>query len=71
MPEAIRPLVEWALRQSHIHRVWAFCDVENRASARVFEKLGMHKEGTLRRWIVHPNVGEIPRDCYVYSCVKT
>jgi [ribosomal protein S5]-alanine N-acetyltransferase len=71
MVEAMRPVVEWALRQDRIHRVWSFCDVQNRASARVLEKLGMQREGVLRRFFVHPNVSDVPRDCYVYSCVKT
>lgn len=70
MPEALRPLVDWALHQDHIYRVWAFCDVDNRPSARVLEKVGMQKEGTLRRWMVHPNISNIPRDCFSYSCVK-
>jgi RimJ/RimL family protein N-acetyltransferase len=70
MAEAVRPLVEWALRQEAIHRVWSFCDVENRASARVLEKLGMQKEGILRRFFVHPNASDTPRDCYVYSRVR-
>ncbi|MCI0650822.1 MAG: GNAT family N-acetyltransferase [Planctomycetes bacterium] len=70
MPEALRPLVEWALGQVAIHRVWAFCDVDNLASARVLEKLGMEREGILRRWFVHPNVSAFPRDCYSYSLVK-
>src|SRR3954470_70215 len=71
MPEAVRPLVDWALSQDEIHRVWSFCDVDNRRSARVFEKLGMQKEGTLRRFFVHPNISEVPRDCYLYSRVRT
>jgi len=70
MAEALRPLVDWALCQEQIHRVWAFCDVENRASARVLEKLGMRREGTLRRWFLHPNISEVPRDCYSYSRVR-
>jgi ribosomal-protein-alanine N-acetyltransferase len=71
MAEAMRPVVEWALGQDRIHRVWSFCDVENRASARVLEKLAMQKEGILRRFFVHPNVSDAPRDCYVYSRVRT
>lgn len=70
MAEAVGLLVEWALRQDQIHRVWSFCDVDNRASARVLEKVGMQKEGTLRRWFMHPNISEMPRDCYVYARVK-
>ena len=46
------------------------CDVENKASARVLEKVGMQREGTLRRYIVHPNISPEPRDCFVYSKVR-
>jgi RimJ/RimL family protein N-acetyltransferase len=70
MTEAVCAVTEWALAQPEIHRVWAVCDVENRASARVLEKVGMEREGILRRWSAHPNVGAIPRDCWCYARVK-
>lgn len=70
MTEAVRPVVEWALRQRPIHRVDAFCDAENHGSARVLEKVGMMREGTLRKWFVHPNVSDVPRDCFLYSIVR-
>ena len=70
MTEAVRPIVEWAREQGAIHRVWATCDVENRASARVMEKVGMQREGVLRKWEVNPNQGRAPRDHYVYSIVR-
>ncbi len=68
--EAVQPLVDWALAQKDIFRVWAICDVENLASARVMEKVGMKREGILRRQILHPNAGGEPRDVYSYSIVK-
>ncbi len=70
MTEAVRTLVDWAIAQPEIFRVWATCDVENIASARVLEKAGMQREGMLRRWIVHPNVSNEPRDSWCYSKVK-
>lgn len=70
MTEAVRAVVDWAIGQPEIHRVWAVCDVDNRASARVLEKAGMEREGVLRRWSIHPNVSEIPRDCVCYAKVK-
>ena len=51
-------------------RIGAVCDVENRASARVMEKAGLEREGILRRWIIHPNVGFEPRDCFSYAMVR-
>jgi ribosomal-protein-alanine N-acetyltransferase len=50
--------------------VWAVCDVDNLASARVLEKAGMGREGRLRRWVLHPNVSAAPRDCWCYAHVK-
>jgi ribosomal-protein-alanine N-acetyltransferase len=70
MPEAAQPLVDWALAQPTIWRVWAICDVENIGSARVMEKVGMQREGLLRRRIMHPNVSDEPRDVLIYSIVK-
>jgi ribosomal-protein-alanine N-acetyltransferase len=68
--EALRALAAWTLQQPEIFRLWAVCDVENRASARVMEKVGMQKEGVLRKWIRHPNRDEAPRDCLSYALVK-
>jgi RimJ/RimL family protein N-acetyltransferase len=70
MSEALTWVLQWALAQSEIHRVWATCDIENVASAGVLERIGMEREGVLRRWLVHPNLSETPRDCLCYSIVK-
>jgi ribosomal-protein-alanine N-acetyltransferase len=70
MTEALKELIGWALRQKDIYRVWAVCDVDNAASARVMEKSGMQREGILRRWSVHPNMSSEPRDSYCYAIVK-
>jgi RimJ/RimL family protein N-acetyltransferase len=68
--EALRSLADWALKQEAIYRLWALCDVDNLASARVLEKAGMQREGLLRRQIIHPNISDEPRDCYCYAAVK-
>ena len=68
--EALRTVVGWALSQESIYRVWALCDAENGASARVLEKVGMTREGLLRRYMLHPNVSDEPRDSYCYAIVK-
>jgi [ribosomal protein S5]-alanine N-acetyltransferase len=67
MTEAIHAVVEWALGQEQIHRVWAVCEVGNLASARVLEKAGFQREGLLKEWMVFPNLGERPRDCFQYG----
>lgn len=70
MTEAVRAIVDYALKEGDIYRVWAVCDVENPASARVLEKAGMKCEGLLRRWSVHPTRSDEPRDCYCYAITK-
>ncbi len=68
--EITKSVIDWAMLQGNIYRVWATCDTENLASARVLEKAGMQREGILRRFIVHPNITDKPRDSYCYSVVK-
>lgn len=70
MTEAVKGIIAWALKQKEIYRVWAVCDVDNLASARVMEKVGMQREGILRRWSVHPNLSDEPRDSYCYAITK-
>jgi RimJ/RimL family protein N-acetyltransferase len=70
MTEAGAVMIDWLFTQSDIFRVGATCDVDNLASARVLEKLGMQLEGVLRKWSMHPNISDEPRDCLSYSRVK-
>jgi RimJ/RimL family protein N-acetyltransferase len=71
MTEAGRAIMELAFSDPIVHRVWAVCDVDNRASARVLEKIGMTREGVLRRWTMHPNISDEPRDSFCYARVRT
>lgn len=70
IPEALKAIINWAMDQDDIYRVWAFCDIENIASAKVLEKAGMQQEGILRKWITLNSISKIPRDCFCYSIVK-
>jgi ribosomal-protein-alanine N-acetyltransferase len=67
MAEAVLAVTQWAFGDPAVFRVWAVCDVENRASARLLEKTGFMREGVLRKFSLHPNVSAIPRDCYCYA----
>jgi RimJ/RimL family protein N-acetyltransferase len=71
MTEAARAVVDWAFADPAIHRVWATCDVDNLASARVLENAGMSCEGVLRRWLLHPQISDTPRDCFCYARVRS
>ena len=68
--EAARALVDWALSQRQVVRVWTVVDIDNAASVRVLEKLGMVREGVLKRWSIHPNISSEPRDFYCYALTK-
>jgi [ribosomal protein S5]-alanine N-acetyltransferase len=70
MTEAACTVVNWLLEQLDIFRVIAICDVENPASARVMEKAGMVREGLLRKYIIHPNISDTPRDSFIYAILK-
>jgi RimJ/RimL family protein N-acetyltransferase len=43
--EAIRRLLDYLFGELDLHRVRAICDVENTASARLLERVGMRREG--------------------------
>lgn len=68
--EAGTAVIAHVMSDPGIYRVWAYCDCENAASARVLERLGLEREGVLRRWAVHPNISAAPRDAFVYSRVR-
>jgi RimJ/RimL family protein N-acetyltransferase len=68
--EAAACLMKWLFAEGGLWRVWATCDVENLPSARVLEKIGMIREGTLRRMLIRPNVSEEPRDAFLYAKVR-
>ena len=68
--EALRAVIDAGLALPEVYRVAAVCDVENLASARVMEKAGMVREGVLRRYMVHPNIAEEPRDVYSYAITR-
>ncbi|MBI5773755.1 MAG: GNAT family N-acetyltransferase [Verrucomicrobia bacterium] len=67
MTEAVLAVVQWALTEPSVFRVWAVCDTENPASGRVLEKAGLKREGILRQWALHPNISATPRDCFSYA----
>ncbi len=70
MTEAAGPVVEWMIAQPEIHRVWATVHPENVASQRVLAKVGMAREGVLRRWAIFPNLGPVPCDVWSFARIK-
>lgn len=49
--EASRFILEMGFTTIGLHRIWGKCHTENIASARVMEKLGMKREGTVREHV--------------------
>ena len=70
MPEAIAAIAKITLGHPTIYRMFATCDVENKASARALEKAGFAREGLLRKHIIHPNISPEPRDSLLYALTK-
>jgi RimJ/RimL family protein N-acetyltransferase len=69
--EAAKAVFAWAAGCDEVWRIWATCDVDNTASTRVLAKLGMVREGVLRRVAIRPNLDPgIPRDVLIYSWVR-
>lgn len=65
--EAARALLSWAFDTLDLNRVQAETDTRNAASARVLEKLGFVREGTLREDCVVN--GEVS-DSWVYGLIR-
>ena len=70
MREALAAVLDEAFAQDSVWRVDALCDVDNAASARLLESLGLQHEGVLRRHSRHPNIGDAPRDVSVHARVR-
>ena len=70
MSEALGEIMGWFQLQPDVYRVWAYCAVDHVRSARVLERSGMTYEGTLRRWVVLPNLADEPCDARVFSWVR-
>ncbi len=68
--EAASAFVAAALMIPALWRIQAYCDVENCALARVLQKAGLQREGTLRRFMVLPNMGDVPRDVHCYAKIR-
>ena len=65
--EAGRSLLRWAFDTLDLNRVQAEVDTRNQASARVLEKLGFRREGTLREDCI---VDGVVSDSWVYGLIR-
>lgn len=65
--EALKAIVDFSFSEPTIKKVYAVCDIENKASARVMEKAGLKREKILKRYITHPNRSSKKRDVFLFS----
>ena len=65
--EGARAVLQWAFKALDLNRVQAECDTRNEASARVLEKLGFVREGTLREDCI---VSGVVSDSWVYGLLR-
>jgi ribosomal-protein-alanine N-acetyltransferase len=65
--EAVRQLLSFGFSQLKLHRIWATCLPQNPASARVLKKLGMRREGYLRK---HLRIHGQWQDCFLYAMLR-
>lgn len=67
-PEALGGVLAFA-QQLGLRRITGTCDVENRASIRVFEKCGFYYVGRRKADLVRPALSAEPRDSKCYEVV--
>ncbi|MBC8366226.1 GNAT family N-acetyltransferase [bacterium] len=67
--EAARQIILYAFEELDSHRVWLNCDVKNKGSRRVAEKLGMRREGRVKAFLIDPEGNA--RDHYLYGLLKS
>jgi ribosomal-protein-alanine N-acetyltransferase len=71
--EATAALLRKAFKEKHIHRVFAHCNPENPASWKVLERVGLRREGLLRKNIFFrrgPDGEELWTDTYEYAILE-
>ena len=67
MSEVLPLLLDEAHRDPSAYRVYAYCHVDNTASARVLERSGLALEGRLVRYGMFPNISAEPQDCLLFA----
>ena len=68
--ESLAAMLDLAFSQPAVTRVYALCDVEHRASARVMQKCGMQLEGLRPAHLVLPNLSPHPRDMLCHAKIR-
>ncbi|MCZ8355838.1 MAG: GNAT family N-acetyltransferase [Cyclobacteriaceae bacterium] len=64
--EACKQVTLQLTKLKNIFRIGTYVDCEHEASCKVLEKSGFKREARLKNWLVFPNQGNLPKDCWVY-----
>jgi [ribosomal protein S5]-alanine N-acetyltransferase len=64
--EACRAVTALLVSQTNVYRIGTYVDCDNLNSISVLEKCGFEKEARLKNWMLFPNQGNLPKDCWVY-----
>lgn len=68
MLEALIAVINWIKNYSKdMMRIQAFVHIENEKSKLLLQKANFYKEGTLRKWLILPNLSNNPVDMECYS----
>lgn len=68
--EAAQLLTTWLQGHRGIHRIWAGVDTHNARAIALLERVGLRREGLLRRATVRPNLDRLPRDSLIYGLCR-
>jgi [ribosomal protein S5]-alanine N-acetyltransferase len=66
--EAVNALLQYLFTKLNMHRVEAACSVQNIASVKVLEKVGMHLEGRTRQKLP---IGGLWHDSFLYAILQS
>ncbi len=65
--EAAKAVIDYMFRHTDVERIDAYCAIENLASRKVMEKVGMHYEGLLRHYY---KTQDGFHDCPLYGIIR-
>ncbi len=65
--ETTRKVIDMLRVRQGVFRIGSFVDADNKASARVLEKVGMQEEAHLQKWYRFPNQSNEPKDCILFK----
>lgn len=68
--EAAGLLVGWLKTRPAVHRLWALTDAEHHRAGAMLGRVGLQREGLLRRATVRPNLSPLPRDSVVWGLAR-